>query len=75
VLIDIASDGTIVSVTPQSRNPPERLPGLVVPGMPNCSHAFQRAMAGRTERAGPAGDNFWRWRDVCRCLAVLTPMT
>ena len=75
VLIDIASDGTIVSVTPQSQEPAERLPGLVVPGMPNLhSHAFQRAMAGRTERAGPAGDNFWRWRDVMyRCLAVLTP--
>ena len=43
--------------------------------MPNLhSHAFQRAMAGRTERAGPAGDNFWRWRDVMyRFLAVLTP--
>lgn len=53
----------------------ERQPGLVVPGMPNLhSHAFQRAMAGLTERAGPAGDNFWRWREVMyRFLAVLTP--
>jgi formimidoylglutamate deiminase len=75
VLIDIADDGTISSVTPHSTGPAERLPGLVVPGMPNLhSHAFQRAMAGLTERAGPAGDNFWRWREVMyRFLAALTP--
>jgi len=36
-----------------------------VPGVPNChSHAFQRAMAGLTERAGPAGDSFWTWREL-----------
>jgi len=40
------------------------LPGVVVPGMPNLhSHAFQRAMAGLTERAGGDGtDDFWTWR-------------
>ena len=33
--------------------------------MPNVhSHAFQRAFAGRTERAGPAGDSFWTWREA-----------
>ena len=75
VLIDIGADGTIVSVTPQSTEQAERLPGLVVPGMPNLhSHAFQRAMAGLAERAGPEGDNFWRWREVMyRFLAILTP--
>ena len=43
--------------------------------MPNLhSHAFQRAMAGLAERAGPEGDNFWRWREVMyRFLAILTP--
>ena len=31
-------------------------------------------MAGLTERAGPEGDNFWRWREVMyRFLSVLTP--
>jgi formimidoylglutamate deiminase len=75
VLIDIAPDGTIASVEPRSDEKAERLAGLVVPGMPNLhSHAFQRAMAGLAERAGPDGDNFWRWRDVMyRFLAVLTP--
>jgi formimidoylglutamate deiminase len=75
VLIDIATDGTIASVQPQSDESAERLAGLVVPGMPNLhSHAFQRAMAGLAERAGPEGDNFWRWREVMyRFLTVLTP--
>ncbi|HTI84168.1 MAG TPA: formimidoylglutamate deiminase [Acetobacteraceae bacterium] len=75
VLIDIAADGTIVSVTPRATEVAERLSGLVVPGMPNLhSHAFQRAMAGLAERAGPTGDDFWRWREVMyRFLAILTP--
>ena len=75
VLIDIAAGGTIASVVPRSGEAAERLAGLVVPGMSNLhSHAFQRAMAGRAERAGPEGDNFWRWREVMyRFLAVLTP--
>jgi formimidoylglutamate deiminase len=75
VLIEVGADGKIVAVTPRSTEPAERLPGLVVPGMPNLhSHAFQRAMAGLAERAGPEGDNFWHWRDVMyRFLAVLGP--
>ncbi|MEZ5863306.1 MAG: hypothetical protein R3D25_04265 [Geminicoccaceae bacterium] len=28
------------------------------------SHAFQRGMAGLAERAGPAEDSFWTWREV-----------
>lgn len=37
---------------------------LVIPGICNAhSHAFQRALAGRTEQRGPDGvDNFWSWR-------------
>ena len=75
VLIDVGADGIITDVIPQSSDAAERLPGLAVPGMPNLhSHAFQRAMAGLAERAGPQGDNFWRWREVMyRFLAVLTP--
>ena len=39
--------------------------GLVIPGLPNLhSHAFQRGMAGMTERQGPVKDSFWTWRDV-----------
>jgi formiminoglutamate deiminase len=36
-----------------------------IPGLPNLhSHAFQRAIAGLTERRGPAGDSFWTWREL-----------
>src|SRR5579863_7680035 len=75
VLIDIGGEGTITAVIPNSDQAAERLSGFVVPGMPNLHcHSFQRAMAGLAERAGPAGDNFWRWREVMyRFLAVLTP--
>jgi formimidoylglutamate deiminase len=36
-----------------------------IPGLPNVhSHAFQRAIAGLTERRGPAQDSFWTWREL-----------
>lgn len=36
-----------------------------VPGLPNLhSHAFQRAIAGLTERRGPGADSFWTWREL-----------
>jgi formiminoglutamate deiminase len=36
-----------------------------LPGVPNVhSHAFQRGMAGLTERRGAEGDSFWSWRDL-----------
>ena len=43
--------------------------------MPNLhSHAFQRAMAGMTERRGAGDDSFWTWRTLMyRFLDVLTP--
>ena len=38
---------------------------LLLPGHVNAhSHAFQRLLRGRTQRAGPKGDNFWTWRQV-----------
>jgi formiminoglutamate deiminase len=38
-----------------------RLPGLTVPGLANChSHAFHRALRGRTQRGR---GTFWTWRD------------
>jgi formiminoglutamate deiminase len=40
-----------------------RLPGLTVPGFANChSHAFHRALRGRTQRE--AGGSFWSWREA-----------
>jgi formimidoylglutamate deiminase len=66
VAIDVDARGDIAAVLPGApASGAERLAGAVVPGMPNLhSHAFQRAMAGLTEIAGPAGDDFWSWRDL-----------
>ncbi len=45
--------------------------GCVIPGLCNAhSHAFQRALAGRTEERSPKGrDNFWSWRERMYALA------
>ena len=43
----------------RSGNPP--LPGLTIPGLANChSHAFHRALRGRTQRER---GTFWTWRE------------
>jgi formimidoylglutamate deiminase len=43
----------------------EECHGAGVPGLPNLhSHAFQRAIAGLTERRGPTEDSFWTWREL-----------
>src|SRR5207248_9138740 len=35
------------------------------PGLPNVhSHAFQRGLAGLTERRAPGQDSFWSWREL-----------
>ncbi|MEE8499088.1 MAG: formimidoylglutamate deiminase, partial [Kiloniellales bacterium] len=66
VLFEIAPEGALARVTVGA--PPGAAPhaaGVVLPGMPNLhSHAFQRAMAGLAERAGPKDDSFWTWREV-----------
>jgi formimidoylglutamate deiminase len=52
------------------------LDGPVLPGLVNAhSHAFQRAIAGLTERVSAlaANDNFWSWRD--RMYAVAKRIT
>jgi len=66
VRIAVGRDGLIAAVTPYgAADGAERLGGPVVPGMIDAhSHAFQRAMAGLAERAGPAGDSFWSWRRI-----------
>ena len=57
--------GIIESVEEPGDGPAERVSGIVLPGLPNLhSHAFQRAMAGLTERRGSEGDSFWTWREA-----------
>lgn len=65
VAIDWDEAGRILSARPGSGEGTEAH-GIVLPAPANChSHAFQRAMAGLTERRGPsASDSFWTWREL-----------
>ncbi|WP_422678364.1 formimidoylglutamate deiminase [Bosea beijingensis] len=71
------ADGTITSVEagvkPAADN--RSFSGIALPGMPNLhSHAFQRGMAGLSERRGAPEDSFWTWREVMyRFLDRLDP--
>ncbi|MDX1575912.1 MAG: formimidoylglutamate deiminase, partial [Kiloniellales bacterium] len=85
VILEVGDDGALAAVqanapSSSSSGSARPLKGPVLPGMPNLhSHAFQRAMAGLTERArvgaenggnGADGredsgeDSFWTWREV-----------
>jgi formimidoylglutamate deiminase len=65
VLVTLAPDGTIESVKAGSPKAGVSV-GLLLPSPTNLhSHAFQRAMAGMTERRGPdPRDTFWTWRKL-----------
>ena len=48
----------------------EPLAGPVLPGLVNAhSHAFQRSIAGLSERRAPGQDDFWRWREAMYAAA------
>jgi formimidoylglutamate deiminase len=67
VVFDIDEDGFIANIQRDSSSGEcEQAAGPVVPAMPNLhSHAFQRALAGRTGRASPSkDDSFWTWRQA-----------
>lgn len=75
VSVEIDPAGHISSVV--SGAPPDGFKvGVLLPAPANVhSHAFQRAMAGLTERRGPdPRDSFWTWRQLMyRFLDRLTP--
>jgi formimidoylglutamate deiminase len=61
------SDGLITSVETNAEPAAgDSRHGPALPGLPNLhSHAFQRALAGLTERrGGAASDDFWTWREA-----------
>ena len=67
VAIEIDPSGTIVTVEVGADDAnADRCAGPLLPAMPNVhSHAFQRALAGRTGRSSPAHeDSFWTWRET-----------
>jgi formiminoglutamate deiminase len=71
LVIDVA-DERIESLETGVATPPagaETVRGLVTPGLANAhSHAFQRALRGRTQRAGRG--SFWTWREQMYALAT-----
>jgi formimidoylglutamate deiminase len=67
VAIVVGDDGRIVHVgAAKATGADERLAGPVIPAMPNVhSHAFQRAIAGRTGTpSATRDDTFWTWRQA-----------
>ncbi|WP_339741645.1 amidohydrolase family protein, partial [uncultured Maricaulis sp.] len=66
VEITVDANGKIASISPETPLGPEAIHlGVAVPGMANVhSHAFQRGMAGLSERRGPGEDSFWSWRQI-----------
>lgn len=79
VLLAAGEDGCWIEVrtgcSEAQRTGAEVLAGPVLPGVVNGhSHAFQRAIAGLTERAAPGRDDFWSWRDRMYAAALrITP--
>jgi len=77
VAITVDGMGRIERVEPGTtrQSHDEVAAGPVVPALANVhSHAFQRAMAGLAEVAGPGEDTFWTWRqEMYRCVATMTP--
>jgi len=75
VRIDLSGDGRISAVQAGAPGHGTRVPMLLPAPVNVHSHAFQRAMAGLTERRGPdPSDSFWTWRQLMfRFLDRLTP--
>jgi formiminoglutamate deiminase len=73
VLVDV-EDGRFTRVTSGPPEGAERVGGLTVPGLANGhSHAFHRALRGRTQRER---GTFWTWREQMYAVAArLTPDT
>ncbi len=65
VLVSVDDSGVITSVEADTKLQGTRA-GILLPAPVNLhSHAFQRAMAGLTERRGEdPSDSFWTWRKL-----------
>lgn len=79
VLIEWDAGGTITALRENAAGPALAAKAAtvdyVLPGMVNLhSHAFQRALGGRTEKAGDSKDSFWTWRELMyRFARNITP--
>ncbi|WP_306144936.1 formimidoylglutamate deiminase [Roseibium sp. MMSF_3412] len=75
VLVSVSDNGSIAAVA-QGQAPEGERVGILLPAPVNLhSHAFQRAMAGMSERRGKGErDSFWTWRQIMfRFLDALDP--
>lgn len=74
VRVDV-SDGLITDMASGPARDGDERHAVAVSGLGNVhSHAFQRGMAGLSERRGPTDDDFWSWREVMyRFLDRLDP--
>jgi formiminoglutamate deiminase len=70
LVVDV--EGTRITATRRQGVAPDgsvSLTGLTVPGFANChSHAFHRALRGRTQ--GGAAGSFWSWREAMYDIAA-----
>ncbi|SHN26781.1 formimidoylglutamate deiminase [Duganella sacchari] len=78
VLIEWDADGSITALLPgaaENARAGAETVAYALPGMINLhSHSFQRALGGRTEKAGDSKDSFWTWRDLMyRFARNITP--
>lgn len=76
VRVSLGPDGRIAGVQTDAARDGAQITGILLPAPANAhSHAFQRAMAGLSERRGPdPRDSFWTWRKLMyRFLDHLTP--
>jgi formimidoylglutamate deiminase len=76
VRLEVDAAGGLAGVSAGARaDGAARLAGVMLPGLCDLHcHAFQRAMAGLTERRAAAGDSFWTWRETMyRFAAQLAP--
>jgi formimidoylglutamate deiminase len=76
VRLEVDAGGVLAAVSPGASDAgAARLAGPVMAGICDLHcHAFQRAMAGLTERRSASADGFWTWREVMyRFAARLAP--
>jgi formimidoylglutamate deiminase len=65
VRVDVAAGRIARIVRGTAPVPGDDRHAVALPGLPNVhSHAFQRGMAGMTERRGNSADSFWTWREA-----------
>ena len=69
--LTVGPDGSLIQVSDQAPEGPfEMITDPVIPGLVNLhSHAFQRLLVGRTQRASTPQESFWSWRSQMYHLA------